>query len=76
MVVNPDVDSYTKAVNHRRILQKTQENNNQPKSNRILKPKYCINEMGAQFSHLLQFTRGVGGDLSLCPPVSYATDHK
>jgi len=38
MTVNPAVDGYTKTLNHRKILRKTQKNNNLLKNKR--KPKY------------------------------------
>jgi len=38
MVVNPDLDGYTEAQNHRNILRKIQKNNNLLKSKRM--PKY------------------------------------
>jgi len=40
MMVNPDVDSYAKTLNHRKIIRKTQKNNNLLKTKRILKSKY------------------------------------
>jgi len=42
MMVNPDVCGYTKPVNHRKTLWKTQENNSSLKLNRILKPGYKL----------------------------------
>jgi len=41
-MVNPDVDSYAKTLNHRKIIRKTQRNNNLLKTKRILKPKYHL----------------------------------
>jgi len=39
MLVDPDVDDYTKTLNHRKMLLKTQKNNNPLKTKEILKPK-------------------------------------
>jgi len=41
-MVNPDVDSYAKTLNHRKIIQKTQKNNKLLKTKGILKPKYHL----------------------------------
>jgi len=38
----PDVDGYTKTLNHQNVLRKTQKNNNLLKTKRILKPKYSM----------------------------------
>jgi len=38
MMVNPDVDGYTKTVHIRKILRKMQKNNILLKTKRILKP--------------------------------------
>ena len=54
MMVNPDVDGYTTTLNHRKILLKTQKNNNLRKSKRILKPKYRYKLSGDQVLHLLR----------------------
>jgi len=48
-MVIPNVDDYTKIINHRKILRKTQKNN-LLKSKRILKPKYKLS--GAKLLHL------------------------
>jgi len=40
-MVNLDVDSYAKTLNHRKIIRKTQKNN-ALKTKRILKPKYHL----------------------------------
>jgi len=40
-MVNPDVDSYAKTLNHRKIIRKTQKNK-LLKTKRILKPKYHL----------------------------------
>jgi len=50
MMVNLDMDGYTKTLNHRKIIRKVQKNNNLLKTKTILKPKYKLN--GARFSHL------------------------
>jgi len=42
-MVNPDVDGSTKTLNQRKILQKTQINDNLLKTKRMLKPKYKPN---------------------------------
>jgi len=39
MMVNLDVDGYSKTLSHRKILRKTQKNNNLLQTKRILKPK-------------------------------------
>jgi len=41
-MVNPDVDSYAKTWNHRKVIWKTQNNNNLLKTKGILKPKYHL----------------------------------
>jgi len=40
MMLNSDVDSYAKTLKHRKIIRKTQKNNNLPKAKRILKLQY------------------------------------
>jgi len=50
MLVNPDVDGHSKTLNHRKILRKTQENNDLLKTKRIVKPRYKLS--GAWFLHL------------------------
>ena len=42
MIVNPDVDSKTKTLNHRKIIRKTHKNNNLLKTKGMLKPKYKL----------------------------------
>ena len=42
MMVNLDVDGYTKTLNHRRIIRKMQKNNNLLQTTTILKPKYKL----------------------------------
>jgi len=42
MMVNLDVDGYTKTQNHRKIIRKLQKNNNLPKTKTILKPKHHL----------------------------------
>jgi len=39
-MLNSDVDSYAKTLKHRKIIRKTQKNNNLPKAKRILKLQY------------------------------------
>jgi len=63
MMVNPDVDGYTKTLNHR----KNAKHINLLKTKRILKPKYKLNEV--RFLHLACHC----GDLSLCYAFSYAS---
>jgi len=41
-MVNPDVDGYTKTVNHRKIIRKAHKNNNLLATKRMLKPKYKL----------------------------------
>jgi len=41
-MVNPDVDSYAKTINHRKIIRKTQKTTNYCKPKKILKPKYHL----------------------------------
>jgi len=41
MMMNPDVDSYAKTLNDRKIIQKMQKNN-LLKNKRMLKPKYHL----------------------------------
>jgi len=40
-MVNPDVDSHAKTLNHRKIIRKMQKNN-LLKTKRILQPKYHL----------------------------------
>jgi len=42
MMVNPDVDSYDKTLNHWKIIREKQKNNNLLKTKRMLKPKYHL----------------------------------
>jgi len=68
MIVNQDVDGYTKTLNHRKILQKTRKNNNPLKTKRILKPKYNLS--GGRFLH----SACQGANRPSTPtPMSYAT---
>jgi len=39
MLVNPDVDGYTKTLNHRKIIRNTQKNGNLLETKTPLKPK-------------------------------------
>jgi len=41
-MVNPDVDSHAKTLNHRKIIRKTQKNNNLLKTKGIQKLKYHL----------------------------------
>ena len=43
LMLNPDVDGYTKTLNHRIILRKTQKDNNLLKTKRMPKPKCKLN---------------------------------
>ena len=50
-MVNPGVDGYTRTLNQRNILRKTQKHNNMLKTiKRILKPKYKLSR--GPFLHL------------------------
>jgi len=63
MIVNPDVNGYTKTLNQRKILRKTQKNNLPVlKTKIILKPKYKLIR-GPFFT----FSLPGGGDSPLCP---------
>jgi len=70
-MVNPDVDGYTKTLNHLKILRKMQINNNFLKTKGILKPEYKLSEVILRpvFTFSLP-----GGQFAPPPPVSYATD--
>jgi len=68
-MVNSDVDSYAKTLNHRKIIRKTQKNNNQLKTKGILTPKYHL--MAVRFSHLECQRR----HFAPLPPVSYVTGY-
>jgi len=61
MMVNPDVDGYTKTLNHREVLRKTQKNNNLMKAKKMPKPKYKLSR-GQVSAFSFQ-----GGDSLLCP---------
>jgi len=66
-MVNPDVDGYTKTLNHGKILQKVQKIKNLLKTKRILKPKYKLS--GGPFCTIsLPFAP--------LPPVNYVTGKK
>jgi len=41
-MVNPDVDSHAKILNHRKVIRKTHKNKNLLKTKRILIPKYHL----------------------------------
>jgi len=41
-MANPYVDGYAETLNPRKIIRKTQKNNNLLKSKRMLKPKYHL----------------------------------
>jgi len=69
MMVNADVDGYTKALNHRKTP-KNVKKNNILKTKRILKPNYKFSG-GPVFT----FTSPGGrGNSRLFPTVSYATE--
>jgi len=42
MMVNPDVDTYAKTLNHRKIIRQTQKNNKLLKTKGIPQPKYQV----------------------------------
>jgi len=52
MMVNLDVDGYTKILNHRKIIRKMHKNNNLLKTKTILKPK-CKLRGGSVFTFSL-----------------------
>jgi len=54
MIVNPDVDFYTKTPNHRKAIRKTQKNNNLLKDKRIQNTEiYCRLSDGPVFIFIL-----------------------
>jgi len=42
MMANPDVDTYAKTLNHRKIVRKSHKHKNLLKTKRMLKPKYHL----------------------------------
>jgi len=68
MMVNPDVDGYTTTLNNRKMLRKTQKNNNLPKTKIIL---HSSNKLRA--GRVLHSACPWGRFASL-PPVSYTTE--
>jgi len=68
MMVNPDVDSYDKTLNHREINRKAHKNNNLLKAKRILKPKYHL-----RWRSGFHIQIGRGGGIRSSAPVSYVT---
>jgi len=67
-MVNPDVDSYAKALNHRKMIWKTQKTT----TYWILKPKYHL-KVAVRFSDL--DCHLPGGKIAPLPPVSYVTGY-
>jgi len=66
--VDPDVDGYTKTLNHRKIIRNTQKNDNLLKTKTTLKQKYKLS--GVRASHL-----PCQGQFALLRPVSYITGY-
>ena len=66
MIVNPDVDAYNEARNHRKTLRKSQKATTYWKPTNI--QYWNISWVGAHFSNL---TFSWGGGLHTCFPVSY-----
>jgi len=70
MMVNLDVDGYTKTLNHRRIIRKMQKHNNLQQTTTILKPKYKLSG-GSIFT----FSLPRGGKFDPLPLVNYVTGY-